>query len=148
MDYYNALNVKADETAETIKASYRKLAKQYHPDANPGDEDAARCFKEVAEAYSVLGDTEKRTKYDEERKKAAGNQAVAGKGKGAARSTSSGQPGAGFDYKNVSAGFERFFGFDPQTGKVNDEKLNPKEKSKAEPIDVSGLFERYMGIKK
>ncbi|GLC80093.1 DnaJ domain-containing protein [Lacrimispora brassicae] len=148
MDYYNVLGVNADETDETIKASYRKLAKQYHPDANPGDEDAARCFREVAEAYSVLGDADKRAKYDKERKKAAGKQAAAGKGKGTTRSTSYGQPGAGFDYENVSAGFERFFGFNPQTGKVNDEKLNPKEKSKAEPIDVSGLFERYMGIKK
>jgi|GEM_PF-2329767 len=148
MDYYNVLGVKAGETSEIIKASYRKLAKKYHPDANPGDEDAARCFKEAAEAYSVLGDPDKRTKYDEEQKKAAGKQAAAGKGKGATGSAFSGQPGAGFDYENVSAGFERFFGFDPQTGKVNNEKLNPKEKSKAEPIDVSGLFERYMGIKK
>ena len=148
MDYYKVLNVRADETTETIKASYRKLAKQYHPDANPDDEDAARCFKEVAEAYSVLGDHDKRTKYDEERKNAAGKQVAAGKGKGAERSASPGQPGSSFDNKNISAGFERFFGFDPQTGKMNDEKLNPKEKSKAEPIDVSGLFKRYMGIKK
>jgi len=69
MDYYNVLGVKAGETSEIIKASYRKLAKKYHPDANPGDEDAARCFKEAAEAYSVLGDPDKRTKYDEEQKK-------------------------------------------------------------------------------
>lgn len=148
MDYYKVLNVRADEATETIKASYRKLAKQYHPDANPGDEDAARCFKEVAEAYSVLGDPDKRTKYDEEQKNATGKQVAAGKGKEAERSASSRQPGVSFDNTNISAGFERFFGFDFHTGKMNDEKLNPKKKLKAKPIDVSGLFEQYMGIKK
>ena len=64
-DYYKTLGVdkKADEKA--IKNAYRKLVKKYHPDKNKGNKDAESKFKEIAEAYEVLGDTEKRKKYDD-----------------------------------------------------------------------------------
>ena len=63
-DYYEVLGVSKDATPEEIKKAYRKMAVKYHPDRNPGDKAAEEKFKEAAEAYDVLSDTEKRAKYD------------------------------------------------------------------------------------
>ncbi|KJS11300.1 MAG: molecular chaperone DnaJ [Peptococcaceae bacterium BRH_c8a] len=63
-DYYEVLGVSQDATNDEIKKAYRKLARQYHPDANKDDQNAAEKFKEVSEAYSVLSDSEKRESYD------------------------------------------------------------------------------------
>src|SRR6185369_9543710 len=67
-DYYQLLGVAENATAEDIKKAYRRLAKQYHPDANQNDPKAAEKFKEIGEAYSVLSDAEKRKQYDVMRK--------------------------------------------------------------------------------
>ncbi len=64
-DYYQTLNVSRDADQKTIKKAYRKLAREYHPDANPGNNQAAERFKEINEAYEVLSDPEKRSKYDQ-----------------------------------------------------------------------------------
>lgn len=64
-DYYEVLGVPHDADAEAIKKAYRKLALQYHPDRNPGDKTAEEKFKELAEAYEVLSDPQKRAAYDE-----------------------------------------------------------------------------------
>ena len=64
-DYYEILSVERTADGETIKRSYRKLAMKYHPDRNPGDEEAERAFKECAEAYEVLSDPQKRQRYDQ-----------------------------------------------------------------------------------
>jgi curved DNA-binding protein len=63
-DYYKILGVSKDAGQEEIKKAYRRLAKKYHPDANPGDKGAEQKFKEINEAYQVLSDEEKRKKYD------------------------------------------------------------------------------------
>lgn len=63
-DYYEVLGVIKDATDQEIKSAYRKMALRYHPDKNPGDPKAEEMFKEAAEAYSVLGDSEKRSIYD------------------------------------------------------------------------------------
>jgi molecular chaperone DnaJ len=64
-DYYAVLGVERSASAEEIKRAYRKLAMQHHPDRNPGDPAAETRFKEAAEAYDVLGDPEKRPRYDQ-----------------------------------------------------------------------------------
>ena len=63
-DYYKVLGVSADASEDDIKRAYRKLARKHHPDVNPGDAEAEERFKEIAEAYHVLGDGERRAAYD------------------------------------------------------------------------------------
>jgi molecular chaperone DnaJ len=63
-DYYKALGVDKRASADEIKKAYRKLARQYHPDRNPGDKEAEARFKEISQAHDVLGDPEKRKQYD------------------------------------------------------------------------------------
>jgi curved DNA-binding protein len=64
-DYYKVLGVSKDATDKQVKQAYRKLARKYHPDINPGDRGAEVRFKEINEAYEVLSDQEKRSKYDQ-----------------------------------------------------------------------------------
>lgn len=63
-DFYKTLGVSREATADEIRKAYKKLARENHPDSKPGDEQAAIRFKEVQEAYAVLGDAEKREQYD------------------------------------------------------------------------------------
>ena len=91
-DYYEILGVQKTANDQQIKSAYRKLALQYHPDRNHGNKDAEEKFKEAAEAYAILADAEKRTRYDR-----FGHAGV------------SSQAGAGFD-PSTFAGFEDIFG--------------------------------------
>jgi molecular chaperone DnaJ len=98
-DYYEILGVNRNADADAIKASYRKLALKYHPDRNPGDKEAEENFKEAAEAYEVLRNSQKRNIYDQ-----YGHQGLQGTGFTGFR---------GFEDIFSSFGdiFEEFFGF-------------------------------------
>jgi molecular chaperone DnaJ len=76
-DYYDVLGVSRDASADELKKAYRKMALKYHPDKNPGDKDSEEKFKEAAEAYEVLSDQDKRSRYDR-----FGHQGVKGSGFG------------------------------------------------------------------
>ena len=96
-DYYEVLGVDKNADDAAIKRAYRKLAKKYHPDSNPGDKEAEAKFKEASEAYAVLSDAEKRRQYDQ-----FGHAAFSGGGGGA----------GGFDFSGMDFGdiFGDFFG--------------------------------------
>jgi molecular chaperone DnaJ len=108
-DFYAVLGVSSSATQDEIKKSYRKLAKQYHPDANANDPKAAEKFKEISEAYTVLGDAEKRKQYDEMRRLGAFEGfARHGGGAGARPGTGGFQGGfggaGGADFSNFDIG--------------------------------------------
>ena len=99
-DYYEVLGVDKNADASTIKKAYYKLAKQYHPDVNPGDKAAEQKFKEINEAYAVLSDADKKAKYDQ-----YGHAAFENGGAG-------GGYGAGFEGFDFGDIFSSFFGGD------------------------------------
>lgn len=105
-DYYAVLGVGRTAGVDEIKQSFRKLARKYHPDVNPGDKNAEARFKEVSEAYEVLSDPDKRKKYDQ-----FGQywQQAERAGAGAGAGGSYGTPGdfGGFDFSNYGS-FDEF----------------------------------------
>lgn len=100
-DYYEVLGVAKGASADDVKKAYRKLAIQYHPDKNPGDKAAEDKFKEATEAYEVLSDADKRSRYDQ-----YGFAGLEGMGGGGA-----GFSGAAFrDFEDLFGGFGDIFG--------------------------------------
>jgi molecular chaperone DnaJ len=101
-DYYEVLGVAREATEQQIKSAYRKLALQHHPDRNSGDKQAEEKFKEAAEAYAVLADSEKRALYDR-----FGHAGVSGAGAGAGGF----DPTIFADFSDIFAGLGDVFGF-------------------------------------
>lgn len=96
-DYYEILQVSQNASDNDIKKAYKRLAMKYHPDRNPGDEDAEARFKEIKEAYEVLSDPQKRQAYDQ-----MGHEGVSGQGGFGGQGF-----GGGFDFGDI---FEDMFG--------------------------------------
>jgi len=124
-DPYATLDVGRDASAEDIKRSYRRLARQYHPDANPGDAEAEQRFKDIAHAYEVLGDPERRAQFDRF------GQAGAGGGGG----------GAG-DFGDI---FQAFFGQNPFGGQGGGRPSGPPSGSDIEVIVDITFEEAVLG---
>src|SRR5512143_3380221 len=113
-DYYSTLGVAKTATEKEIKQAFRKLARKHHPDVNPGDKAAEAKFKEINEAYEVLGDPAKRKRYDElgpnwragaEFRPPPGWESF-GRGRASAR----GGPGGGaYEFQFGGTGFSDFF---------------------------------------
>ncbi|MBC3194643.1 molecular chaperone DnaJ [Pseudonocardia sp. C8] len=102
-DYYRELGVSSTASQDEIKKAYRKLARELHPDANPGDEKSELRFKAVSEAYGVLGDEKKRKEYDETRAMFAGGGGFGGFGTGGGFPGGAGGAGGpgGFDINDL-----------------------------------------------
>jgi curved DNA-binding protein len=153
-DYYKILGVPRDAEEKDIKKAYRKLAVKYHPDKNPGDHQAEERFKEINEAYEVLGDSTKRAKYDQ-----LGQSYQAWQRTG-------GQPG-GFDWSQWTGGvpggvrvevgdlgdlfgggfsdfFNAIFGGMPGTGQGFGERASGRGRDIEQPVTIS-LNEAYTG---
>src|SRR5688572_29192759 len=106
-DYYQILGVSETATTDEIKKAFRRLAKQYHPDRNPNNPQAADRFKEINEAHDVLSDPEKRKKYDQLRRYGAfAGRDGPGAGWGPGRPGSGGSPRGGetdFDFSDLGS---------------------------------------------
>ncbi|MCI9297631.1 MAG: J domain-containing protein [Lachnospiraceae bacterium] len=141
VDWYQVLGVSSHAPEEEIKTVYRKLAKRYHPDMHPGDEECGRRFREISEAYSILSDPEKRRAYDEERSRGFQEKNVE------RAKTHDSMPDVNpVDFQNVYRSFENFFGFNPDTKDiVNEDRLRQGTKN---PLDASDIFDKFMGIKR
>lgn len=105
-DYYDVLGVAKDASADEIKKAYRKLAVKYHPDRNPDDKEAEEKFKEAAEAYDVLSDSEKRARYD----RFGHSMGAQGFGGAGGAGGFGGFGGGGFTMEDIFAHFGDIFG--------------------------------------
>lgn len=144
-ELYKRLGVAPTATDIEIKKAYRKLAKKLHPDLNPDDPQAEAKFKEINEAYETLSDPDKRKSYDAAQQPT--RQEQPGKHPGAARTAPRPPAGGPIDFSQMAGGFASFFGFDPQTGEITDESKVSGQSQKKNPLDMSDMFEKFMGFK-
>lgn len=141
-DFYQVLGVPKDVSAEQLKKAYRKLARENHPDSNPGDSAQAKAkqekFKAIAEAYDVVGDPEKRVKYDEMRSMVApGRGGFSGGGSG------------GFDLNDLlrqSGGLGDVFGDMFGGGRTRQQARRPQKGADAETTATIAFTDALAGV--
>ena len=134
MNYYEELGIRKDVSMDEIKRAYRQLAKRYHPDKNPGNEQAAKRFIRIAAAYETLVDEQKRQAYDESLM--IKEKAQSPKSEATYAST------VHVDPRNMNE-FEAFFGFTTRGDKII--PTNKKSKKQSNPLDTSQMFEKFFG---
>ncbi|HEX3053678.1 MAG TPA: DnaJ C-terminal domain-containing protein [Aggregatilineaceae bacterium] len=158
-DYYQVLGVERNASEKDIRKAYRRLARQYHPDVNPGNQEAEDKFKEINEAYEVLSDAEKRKKYDELGKSYQQWQRMGGQPGGFDWSRwTSGQPGGGgyrVEFNDADLGgdiFSEFFRniFGGNVGGIRSERQQPRGRQTVRGQDLEvvaqvTLEEAYQG---
>lgn len=136
-DYYNVLGIERNATQDEIKKAYRKLAVKYHPDKNAGNKEAEERFKEISEAYQVLGNADSRKKYDElgANWKQYENTGFSGS-----------YTNAGFNASGFSDFFDMFFGgFHAGTGRRS---ARPVKGSDINATMTLTLLEAYQGTQR
>lgn len=143
-DIYAVLGVEKEASLPEIKKQYRKLAKKYHPDANPNNEKAAELFKEITEAYKILNDEKLRSQYDQKhgngstQQNTYANQETKDQNKARNQSTGSGHSYSGNPYEDVQNAFANFFKFNP-----NGTEHQMKKNQSKDPMNTDNLFEAF-----
>ncbi len=141
-DYYEVLGVDRGASEDELKKAYRKLAKKYHPDLNPGDAEAERNFKEVNEAYEVLSDKDKKARYDQFGHAGVDPNFGAGAGAG-------GYGGfGGFDFDDLGSIFGDFFGGGFGGGRRRADPNAPRRGGNSSASVVLSFEEAAKGCKK
>jgi DnaJ-class molecular chaperone len=136
-DYYTILKVSKNSTAEEIKKAYRKLAVEFHPDRNQGDAKKSEIFREINEAYEIIGDEIKRKQYDEGGTK----NKKEGKAEGKNKPSGAGMGTTSFDINDFEKRFESFFGFSKDGAKAD--KGNGSQK-----LNTDAMFNSFFKVKK
>jgi len=139
-NYYAVLGCKPTDSADTLRKAYRTLAKRYHPDLNPGDKIAETKMQEIGQAWEVLGDEEKRKKYDSELSSAPRKKPF-----NTAAAPRSNRPMTQEDFCNMSKAFDDMFSKDAIRGAS---QSKPKSSNPVSPMDTNAFFEQFMGVNK
>lgn len=147
-DYYEIMGLEKSATKDEIKATYRKLAKKYHPDLNPNDEKAQERFKEISEAYDVLGDEKKRKQYDQLGQNGFSN----GQQFDPSAYGFNGQQGGSYSYSSSDGAdfsdfFNTIFGGSARSRRPSGRTQSPQRQSYESKLEIS-LEEGYNGTKK
>lgn len=140
-DYYKILELTPKADKKEIKKAFRRLARKYHPDLNPGDAAAAEKFKLINEACQVLSDENKRARYDLDYK-ATGQQTATKAGRAQRQKRQDGLKAFGPDFGRAFSQerFEKAF-----FGCLKNE-ADKDQRDKKDPVDTSELFQRFFGF--
>lgn len=135
-DYYKILKIHKEASPEEVKKAYRNLAKEFHPDRNPGDTKKGEIFREINIAYEILGNDEKRKEYDGQSGK---NNTKSNSQNSSANKSSTAN--TGFDMNDFEKRFENFFGFSKEGEKAANSNSGQK-------INTDAMFNSFFKVKK